>query len=169
MSADWDEEAHFIADAKRGSEKLLRALIRFSNKGNVAPIVHPCNLRSPAPISEIQRVAAQYSGLPIRVMTNGDTSLSAIQARQLAMYLAVVHLGKSKSEVARRFGNMDRTTVYHAVLRVCRTEELYQKAMAIKALLDPVDNGEKLTISKNLGAVNAIEQSVKMQGERIAA
>lgn len=168
MSEDWDEEANFIADARRGSEKLLRALIRYSNKGIVAPIVAPCRLRSPTPIAEIQRLAAQVSGLPQRVMTNGEASVAAVQARQVAMYLAVVHLKKSKSEVARRF-NVDRTTVYHGVLRVCKVGELWQKAQAVRALLDPVDNGENPTISNNLASVCDTENSVKPQAERLAA
>lgn len=59
-------------------------------------------------------LVAQQKNLPVHLLTHRSRSrLPAARARQLAMYLAHVVLGRSLTEIGEAFGR-DRTTVSYA-------------------------------------------------------
>lgn len=71
-------------------------------------------LRSGQSCDDVIALVARERDVPIRLILNKSrSSLPAARARQLAMYLAHVVLGRSLSEIGEAFGR-DRTTVSHA-------------------------------------------------------
>ena len=63
---------------------------------------------------EVIALVARQKNVPIRLLTHKSRSrLPAARARQLAMYLAHVVLGRSLTEIGLAFGR-DRTTVSYA-------------------------------------------------------
>lgn len=70
----------------------------------------------PAPCScdAVIALVAQQKNVPIRLLTHKSRSRqAAARARQLAMYLSHVVLGRSLTEIGEAFGR-DRTTVSYA-------------------------------------------------------
>jgi hypothetical protein len=120
-------------------------------------------------VSHIQAMVAAYYEIPVRYMTSEHRDWEVSHPRQVAMYLASELTPKSYPAIGRRFGNRDhaRKAVQR---RMMGDPELAADVEALRErLVRPVENGESPTISKNLDAENAIEQSVNMQAGRAAA
>jgi chromosomal replication initiation ATPase DnaA len=65
-------------------------------------------------IAEIQRAVAERFDVSPDVMTSASTTREDTQPRQVSMYLAGLLTTKSKTEIARRHGKRDHTTVVAA-------------------------------------------------------
>lgn len=80
-------------------------------------------------ISEIQRKVASYYNIKIADMSSSRRMRSIARPRQVAMYLAKQITTRSLSEIGRKFGGKDHTTVMHAVKRI---ESLLKDDIEIK-------------------------------------
>jgi len=69
-------------------------------------------------IAEIQARVAQFYGLDRREMTSDRRSREVARPRQVAMYLAKQLTKQPLTEIGRRFGGRDHTTVIHAIRRI---------------------------------------------------
>lgn len=65
-------------------------------------------------ISDIQQTVSSYFGIDHKSMVAASRRITFSHPRQLAMYLAVELTHKPYSEIGRRFGGKDHTTVIHA-------------------------------------------------------
>lgn len=124
-------------------------------------------------VAHIQATVAAYYGIPPRHMTSERRDREFAHPRQVAMYLACEMTPKSTVSIGRLFGGRDHSTVLYAMKsvqrRMCSDAEFALDIRALRERLTaPVDNRDNSTISKNLGAENAIEQTMKTQA-RIAA
>jgi len=75
-------------------------------------------------IAEIQKVVASYFNIKISDMSSARRARCIARPRQIAMYLCKQLTIRSLSEIGRKFGGKDHTTVMHAVKKV---EELNAK------------------------------------------
>ncbi len=83
-----------------------------------SPLTNPSPLRScdsaQQACDDVIAIVARHQNVPIRLLTHRSRSrLPAARARQLAMYLSHVVLGRSLTEIGEAFGR-DRTTVSYA-------------------------------------------------------
>jgi chromosomal replication initiator protein len=62
----------------------------------------------------IRTVVCEGRGLPVRALSGGRRTREITVARQLAMYLCRKHCKLPLTEIARRFGRRDHSTVLHA-------------------------------------------------------
>jgi chromosomal replication initiator protein len=69
-------------------------------------------------IDQIQDVVVQFYGLPGDAMRSRRRTAAIANARQIAMFIAREMTGLSLSEIGKRFGGRDHTTVLHAVEKV---------------------------------------------------
>jgi chromosomal replication initiator protein len=103
------------------------------------PALFSMEIRPRMTVKRIQEVVADYYGLTPDKMTCKSQHFEYSHPRQLAMYLCREMLGRSKSDIARRFGGRDHTTVIHALKRVKErlkaNENLVEDVAAIKARL----------------------------------
>lgn len=67
---------------------------------------------------EIINATARYFGLLARDIMKGGRVADFVYARHVAMFLASRLTKNSLTEIARRFGGMDHTTVLHAVRKI---------------------------------------------------
>ena len=72
-----------------------------------------------SPIASLQADIARIFGVPKRVLTNRELPASALQARWAGMFIARNALGKSHSEIARRFGRHP-ATIRHGIAQARR-------------------------------------------------
>lgn len=80
-------------------------------------------IRNPLPTSRclaIQRVVADFYRLPAATMQSPKRSGAFVYARQVAMYLVRNFTTLSTTEIGRRFGGRDHTTVMHGLRRIER-------------------------------------------------
>jgi hypothetical protein len=123
-------------------------------------------------VAHIQATVAAYYRIDVRYMKSAQRGFDVSHPRQVAMYLAAEMTDKSLPNIGRCFSR-DHTTVIHAIRAVKRRmasdPELALDVGYLQGRLTPVEIGESPTISKNLGADNAIEQSVNLQAESMAA
>ena len=65
-------------------------------------------------VAHIQETVAAYYGIHPRSMTSQERRQKISHPRQVAIYLALELTGKPYSEIGRRFGGRDHTTVIYA-------------------------------------------------------
>ncbi len=69
-------------------------------------------------IDDIQKTVAAHFQIRLSDMTSARRMQSVARPRQIAMYLAKMLTTRSLSEIGRRFGKKDHTTIIHAVKRI---------------------------------------------------
>ncbi len=69
-------------------------------------------------IDNIQKAVAQFYQIRMADMSSTRRMKAIARPRQVAMYLAKHHTSRSLSEIGRKFGGKDHTTVIHAVRRI---------------------------------------------------
>lgn len=69
-------------------------------------------------IDDIQKSVASYYQIRTTDMVSARRMRSIARPRQVAMYLAKKYTSRSLSEIGRRFGGKDHTTIIHAVRRI---------------------------------------------------
>ncbi len=69
-------------------------------------------------IDQIQDVVVEFYRLPADAMRSRKRTAAVAGARQIAMFIAREMTGLSLSEIGKRFGGRDHTTVLHAVEKV---------------------------------------------------
>ncbi len=69
-------------------------------------------------IDDIQKTVAEFYQIRMADMTSARRMKSVARPRQIAMFLAKHNTARSLSEIGRRFGGKDHTTVIHAVRRI---------------------------------------------------
>jgi len=66
-------------------------------------------------IRNIQKLVCAWGNVTMVSLLSQRRYVKFVRARQVGMYLASETTGKSLSEIGRRFGNRDHTTVIHAI------------------------------------------------------
>jgi chromosomal replication initiator protein len=74
-------------------------------------------------IDEIQKRVAEHYHMRLGDMTSARRARSVARPRQVAMYLAKQLTSRSLTEIGKKFGGRDHTTVMHAVTRVTELME----------------------------------------------
>lgn len=69
-------------------------------------------------IAIIQRHVADVFNVPLREMVSACRTREIARPRQVAMYLSGRLTAQSLSEIGRRFGGRDHTTVIHAMRQI---------------------------------------------------
>jgi chromosomal replication initiator protein len=69
-------------------------------------------------VEEIQKQVAERYNVRVSDMSSSRRLRSVARPRQIAMYLAKTLTPKSLTEIGRKFGGKDHTTVMHAVKKV---------------------------------------------------
>jgi chromosomal replication initiator protein len=69
-------------------------------------------------IADIQKNVTSYFNIKISDMSSAKRARSVARPRQIAMYLCKLLTVRSLSEIGRKFGGKDHTTVMHAVKKV---------------------------------------------------
>lgn len=91
-------------------------------------------------IEDIQRKIAEKYNIKFSDMYSGRRLRSITRPRQMAMYIAKTLTNKSLSEIGRKFGGKDHTTVIHAVKAVERLiEEDKEFAEDIRLLIKVIE------------------------------
>lgn len=80
-------------------------------------------------INDIQKKVAEYFGIKVSDLSSSKRSRSIARPRQVAMYLCKKLTVRSLSEIGRKFGGKDHTTVMHAIKKV---EELSEQDKEFK-------------------------------------
>jgi hypothetical protein len=94
-------------------------------------------------IRRIASIVAEDMGTTLVLMKGAGRKSEDVWPRQVAMYLAHHHLGKSLPEIGRFFGNRDHTTVLHAVRAVTEKAKMDEGlAGRLKALGGLIDAAE---------------------------
>lgn len=145
--ADYRARSVYINDACRGSQKLLKALLRMKR-----PIRRPRRPKLPhgrygtwedrqiaiSQADRLQQVVAWHFGVPpwsMTMPTRGGKRMA--EARQVAMFLVREIIQLSYPDIARAFNRRDHTTIIHAhetILGRVATEATF--AADVKALRD---------------------------------
>jgi chromosomal replication initiation ATPase DnaA len=118
--ADFEPMDRMHADARRGSSKLLLAIIRARRpkpirRTRVAKYgTFDDRQLVIAQIERLQRAVADHYGIPVGLMTDWRGPRPSVRKRQVAMYLAREVLQVSYPVIARGFHHKDHTTVMHA-------------------------------------------------------
>jgi chromosomal replication initiation ATPase DnaA len=118
--ADFEPMDRMHADARRGSSKLLLAIIRARRpkpirRTRVAKYgTFDDRQLAIAQIERLQRAVADHYGIPVGLMTDWRGPRPTVRKRQVAMYLAREVLQVSYPVIARGFHHKDHTTVMHA-------------------------------------------------------
>lgn len=85
-------------------------------------------------VEEIQkRIASRYN-IKVSDMSSSSKSRDIARPRQLAMYLSKMLTPKSLSEIGKKFGKKDHTTVIHAVKKIeelCETDPEFKEEVEI--------------------------------------
>lgn len=71
-------------------------------------------------VSEIQRAVARHYGMALEVLLSPSRKAEICFPRMVAIYISKVLTGRSLPELGRRFGNMDHTSILHAVRKIGR-------------------------------------------------
>ncbi len=85
----------------------------------------------PGPVAAIQSLVADHYAIPRRLMMSREMVKPAPQARQVAMYLAHIVLGKGPTELGRRF-NRDHSTVGYSIRTVAASQSLLAEATMLR-------------------------------------
>jgi chromosomal replication initiation ATPase DnaA len=129
-------------DAPAASEKPIRAPVRVPDKAPVsASVSAPCGAPGSEPAAigaaDEESCACTYPRLPGRIslddivravtrrynvsqsdLVSASRAMRIVHLRQVAMYLARIFTGKSFSEIGRRLGGRDHTSVHHGVGKI---------------------------------------------------
>jgi hypothetical protein len=130
--ADWYESGQIRADAIRGSQRLLKAILRTQPKIAAGPrrpnrtgqrtwAVRKVILERTKHLLE---VAADHFGLTPEQLTGERGKADISRKRQISMYVARVDIGASFPDIGYCF-KRDHTTVLHG----CRAVELDPEAV----------------------------------------
>jgi len=94
-------------------------------------------------IEDIQRLIAREYNITRGDLLSARRSANVVRPRQIAMYLAKTLTSRSLTDIGRRFGERDHTTVIHAVQKI-NTQVDTNKALAheIDALKQLLQTGE---------------------------
>jgi hypothetical protein len=91
-------------------------------------------------IKDIQRAVSRHYGVSRSQLVGKLRTRVIVQPRQVAMYLCKLLIPRSLSEIGRRFGDRDHTTVLHAVRKIeelLRTDSVLEMEISqILRLLD---------------------------------
>lgn len=71
-------------------------------------------------IDVIKRATAAHFQIPLAEMTSARRGKQVARPRQVAMYLCKHNTSRNLSEIGRRFGGRDHTTVLHAIRQIER-------------------------------------------------
>jgi hypothetical protein len=120
------------ADARRGSERLRKAILRSlkpkpkrRQQTNRYGSWEDRQLAM-GQIDRLKRAVADHYGLPHRIMTGSRGVRDITEKRQVAMFLARSVIQSSYPDIAQCFGGKDHTTVLHA----CRAVESSPRLLA---------------------------------------
>ena len=69
-------------------------------------------------IEDIQKTVSNHYSIKLSDMTSNSRNRSIARPRQIAMYLAKLLTSKSLTDIGKKFGNKDHTTVMHAIKKV---------------------------------------------------
>ena len=69
-------------------------------------------------IREIRQVVGDYYGLTVNDMTSVRRKARLVRGRHVAMYMARILTNRSYPEIGRLFGDIDHTSVLHAVRKI---------------------------------------------------
>ena len=94
-------------------------------------------------IEDIQRLITREYNITRGDLLSARRSANVVRPRQIAMYLAKTLTSRSLTDIGRRFGDRDHTTVIHAVQKI-NTQVDTNKALAheIDALKQLLQTGE---------------------------
>jgi len=94
-------------------------------------------------IEDIQRLITREYNITRGDLLSARRSANVVRPRQIAMYLAKTLTSRSLTDIGRRFGDRDHTTVIHAVQKI-NTQVGTNKALAheIDALKQLLQTGE---------------------------
>ena len=142
--ADFEPMDRMHADAKRGSSKLLRAIIRASRPKRKSPSPKKRIGRygtwedrqlAIGQIERLQRTVAAHYGIPPQAMTGWRGPKPIVRKRQVAMFLAREVLQVSYPVIARGFHHKDHTTVIHACRVVAEDPDLATDLDALRRVV----------------------------------
>lgn len=171
----WNEEQHFRRDAINGSRKLLIALLRLNGieiraERQKAVRKYPPRPDVPFPpnpiVWRIQQAVADHYGFHENYLYLTGRHRWYSRPRQVVMHLAQKR-GVSLKCIGRHFG-FDHTTVLFGCRAVARNPELLAVANSLSPEIRLIHSQKEPETAIN-APVSAIEQSVKMQAESIAA
>ncbi len=100
-------------------------------------------------VEDIQRAVCEHFRIKLQALTGRDRHREVALPRQIAMYLARVHLGTSFPQIGAKFNGKDHTTVISSVRKVEKllvaSSEVQQAVESISARLGftPSQPGEK--------------------------
>jgi chromosomal replication initiation ATPase DnaA len=132
-----DTITYRVADARKGSQKLLKALTDEYDY-NVYPPAgwKPRKIEKAKPtkqfwfepledapmpkIGDIKRATCKYFGISAVDLVSARRSSDIVHPRQIAMYLAATLTTRSLPEIGRNFGGRDHTTVLYAKRKIDR-------------------------------------------------
>lgn len=98
------------------TQNILQDLIKSSDK--------------PVSIEEIQKKVAAHYSIRLADMSSARKSRNVARPRQVAMYLSKLLTPKSLSEIGKKFGNKDHTTVIHAIKKIesmCNLDQEFKR------------------------------------------
>lgn len=91
------------------------------------------------PIEPIIRAACRYFAIPKVEITGSIRTMGPVRARQVAMYLCRKLTGRSTTEIGKKFGGRDHSTVIHAVRRITAAIETDESVRnAVEYLTDEI-------------------------------
>ncbi len=140
-----DEAAFAIAGAAATSVRELEGmLMKLAIKASISgrPSIDTAMVRDtlrigtkPAVVTvdEVQRAVCEHYRLKLPQLTGKDRHRDVALARQVAMFLARVHLGTSFPQIGAKFEGKDHTTVMSAVRKV---EKLLPDDPELRAVVD---------------------------------
>lgn len=114
-----------------------------------------------APLAVIQRHVSLAFNLPLRAMVSERRHRPIVEARHIAMWLAVEMTGLSLVQIGRAFGGRDPATVRHALEK---TEILLERR---KELPDKVDK-IRASIEAEVAAESDIAKAVLLTDSIVA-
>lgn len=105
----------------RVTSRLTASPVRASLKTDAKPLPEiKCASDRAITLGEIQRQIAEHYNIRLADMYSSTRQRAIARPRQIAMYLARQHTSLSLSEIGRKFGGRDHTTVIHAIETVVR-------------------------------------------------
>lgn len=113
--------------------------------GPAAPAFHNAGAANAWPLDDVIALVARTRNVPVRLLTHKSRCRAqAARARQIAMYLCHVILGRSLTEIGNAFGR-DRTTVSYAcaLIEDMRDDAVFdQEVQALERRLEAQRDGD---------------------------
>ncbi len=149
------EVAHYIAEHVRSNIRELEGcLIKLNFHASlrnieidlpVAQEVLQGMIRDPArnsSVDNIQRIVAEHFGIRMAELKSKNRSRSFTVPRQIAMFLARKLTRASTTEIGRRFGGKDHSTVIHSANKI---QDMLKKDHSLSATIQTIQ--QKIDIS----------------------